>query len=97
MAYASAKVRSPHCPPAGSLIPRHVSHFTVCCNDVMTLQDLAADIEAIKQLKYRYLRAMDTKHWDDFAETMTEDISATYGHRWVMSCTSTTVPIWSST
>jgi 3-phenylpropionate/cinnamic acid dioxygenase small subunit len=41
--------------------------------------DLAADIEAIKQVKYRYLRAMDTKHWDDFAATMTEDIVGAYG------------------
>jgi hypothetical protein len=40
---------------------------------------VAADIEAIKQVKYRYLRAMDTKHWDDFADTMTEDIVGAYG------------------
>ena len=38
-----------------------------------------ADIEAIKQVKYRYLRAMDTKHWDDFADTMTEDVVGSYG------------------
>lgn len=44
----------------------------------MTLDELA-DIEAIKQVKYRYLRAMDTKHWDDFADTMTEDIVGAYG------------------
>ena len=36
-------------------------------------------IEAIKQVKYRYLRALDTKHWDDFAETLTEDIVGDYG------------------
>ncbi|UVO14423.1 nuclear transport factor 2 family protein [Mycobacterium sp. SVM_VP21] len=36
-------------------------------------------IEAIKQVKYRYLRALDTKHWDDFADTLTEDVSADYG------------------
>ena len=44
--------------------------------------DLAArlaDIEAIKQVKYRYLRALDTKHWDDFADTLAEDIKADYG------------------
>jgi SnoaL-like domain len=54
----------------------------MCCNDVMSPHDLAAniaDIEAIKQVKYRYLRAMDTKHWDDFADTMTEDIIGAYG------------------
>jgi hypothetical protein len=44
----------------------------------MTLDDLA-DIEAIKQVKYRYLRGMDTKHWDDFAATMTEDVVGAYG------------------
>jgi hypothetical protein len=38
-----------------------------------------ADIEAIKQVKYRYLRALDTKHWDDFADTLAEDIKADYG------------------
>ena len=36
-------------------------------------------IEAIKRVKYRYLRALDTKHWDDFAETLTEDIVGEYG------------------
>ena len=40
---------------------------------------LTADIEAIKQVKYRYLRALDTKHWDDFADTLAEDIKADYG------------------
>lgn len=50
----------------------------MCCNDLMTLDDLA-DIEAIKQVKYRYLRALDTKHWDDFADTLAEDIKADYG------------------
>ncbi|ATA27462.1 bile acid 7-alpha dehydratase BaiE [Mycobacterium lepraemurium] len=44
----------------------------------MTLDDLA-DIEAIKQVKYRYLRALDTRHWDDFADTLAEDITADYG------------------
>lgn len=45
----------------------------------MTPHDVAADIEAIKQVKYRYLRALDTKHWDDFADTLAEDITADYG------------------
>ncbi|MCV7097962.1 nuclear transport factor 2 family protein [Mycobacterium kubicae] len=48
----------------------------MCCNDVMSLAD---DVEAIKQVKYRYLRALDTKHWDDFAETLTEDVRGDYG------------------
>lgn len=38
-----------------------------------------ADVEAIKRVKYRYLRALDTKHWDDFADTLTEDIVGDYG------------------
>ena len=36
-------------------------------------------IEAIKRVKYRYLRALDTKHWDDFADTLTDDIAGDYG------------------
>jgi len=36
-------------------------------------------IEAIKRVKYRYLRALDTKHWDDFEDTLTEDIIGDYG------------------
>ena len=44
----------------------------------MTPEDLA-DIEAIKQVKYRYLRSLDTKRWDDFTATLAEDIKADYG------------------
>ena len=54
----------------------------MCCNDVMSRQDLTseiADIEAIKQVKYRYLRALDTKRWDDFADTLTDDVIGDYG------------------
>ncbi|TAM64089.1 nuclear transport factor 2 family protein [Mycobacterium sp.] len=50
----------------------------MCCNDGMTLDELA-DIEAIKQVKYRYLRALDTKRWDDFADTLAEDVIGDYG------------------
>ena len=32
-----------------------------------------ADIEAIKRLKARYFRLMDTKRWDDFALVFAED------------------------
>lgn len=42
------------------------------------MADLDA-LEAIKRVKYRYLRALDTKHWDDFADTLTEDIVGDYG------------------
>jgi hypothetical protein len=45
----------------------------MCCNDLM------GDIEAIKQVKYRYLRALDTKDWDTYADTMTEDVTGDYG------------------
>jgi 3-phenylpropionate/cinnamic acid dioxygenase small subunit len=41
--------------------------------------DVSADVEAIKQVKYRYLRAFDTKHWDDFSATLTEDAIGDYG------------------
>lgn len=37
------------------------------------------DIDEIKGVKYRYLRALDTKHWDDFADTMTDDVIGDYG------------------
>lgn len=48
----------------------------------MSRQDLTsamADIEAIKQVKYRYLRALDTKRWDEFADTLTDDVIGDYG------------------
>jgi hypothetical protein len=45
----------------------------MCCNDAMS------DVDAIKQVKYRYLRALDTKHWDEFADTLTEDVTGDYG------------------
>ena len=37
------------------------------------------DIDEIERVKYRYLRALDTKNWDDFADTLTEDIVGDYG------------------
>ncbi|MEH3131560.1 MAG: nuclear transport factor 2 family protein [Mycolicibacterium neoaurum] len=43
------------------------------------MADIARDMHDIKQVKYRYLRALDTKHWDDFAATLTEDIDGDYG------------------
>lgn len=38
-----------------------------------------ADLRAIETLKYRYLRALDTKDWSAFAETLTEDVTGNYG------------------
>ena len=36
------------------------------------------DVDDIKQVKYRYLRALDTKHWDEFADTLTDDVIGDY-------------------
>lgn len=38
-----------------------------------------ADIHEITELKYRYARTLDNKLWDEFADTLTEDVQATYG------------------
>jgi SnoaL-like domain len=40
--------------------------------------DLAA-LEEIRQLKYRYLRCVDLKRWDEIAEVFTTDATAEYG------------------
>ena len=40
-----------------------------------------ATLEELKRLKYRYLTALDSKHWDDFAATLAPDVRADYGHR----------------
>lgn len=37
-----------------------------------------AEIEAIKRLKYRYMRCLDLKRWDEMEECFTEDASAAY-------------------
>jgi len=42
--------------------------------------DLIA-LEEIRRAKYRYLRCVDRKLWDDLAGTLTEDAVATYGTR----------------
>jgi len=36
------------------------------------------DIEDIKRLKYAYLRCLDTKRWDELADTFTEDATSAY-------------------
>jgi len=38
-------------------------------------------LEELRQLKYRYLRSLDLKQWDEFADTLAEDIEASYGSR----------------
>ena len=40
----------------------------------MTMEDLIA-IEEIKQLKARYCYYLDMKEWDNFVETLTEDVT----------------------
>lgn len=37
------------------------------------------EIHEICRLKYRYLRAVDQKLWDDLADCMTDDATASYG------------------
>jgi hypothetical protein len=36
-------------------------------------------LEQLRQLKYRYLRTLDLKRWDDFADTLTPDVTTNYG------------------
>lgn len=43
----------------------------------MTPDDLV-DIEQIKQLKYRYMRCLDQKRWDEVADLFTPDAVASY-------------------
>jgi hypothetical protein len=38
-----------------------------------------AEIEEIKQLKARYFRLMDTKHWSEWRELLTDDCVMRYG------------------
>ena len=44
----------------------------------MDLMDLAT-IEEIRQVKYRYLRCVDLKQWDELAGVFTPDATADYG------------------
>ena len=37
------------------------------------------EIEAIKRLKYRYMRCLDQKRWAELAECFTEDATTAYG------------------
>jgi hypothetical protein len=36
------------------------------------------DVEQIRQLKYRYLRSLDTKQWDEFGDCFVPDATADY-------------------
>ncbi len=37
------------------------------------------ELEKIRRLKYRYLRCVDLKRWDEIGEVFTEDATADYG------------------
>jgi hypothetical protein len=37
--------------------------------------------DELRRLKYRYLRTLDLKQWDEFASTLTADVQASYGAR----------------
>jgi hypothetical protein len=41
--------------------------------------DRVLDIESIKQLKYRYLRTLDLKRWEEFAEVFLPEATGDYG------------------
>ncbi|WP_242676583.1 nuclear transport factor 2 family protein [Rhodococcus sp. ABRD24] len=43
-----------------------------------TVEELDA-LEDLRQLKYRYFRTLDLKRWDEFADTLADDIVASYG------------------
>jgi len=43
------------------------------------MTDHRADVEAITRLKYRYLRLLDTKQWDEFATCFAPEATADYG------------------
>lgn len=43
----------------------------------MSLEELEA-IEAIKRLKYKYMRCIDRKEWEELADCFTEDATAAY-------------------
>ncbi|WP_010541025.1 nuclear transport factor 2 family protein [Dietzia alimentaria] len=47
----------------------------------MTSRDRRDDIDAIKSLKYRYLRCVDLRLWDELAQTLGPEVTATYGKR----------------
>ena len=43
--------------------------------------DQTNDLEAIRQLKARYFRLMDTQQWEAWADCFTADVSAFYEGR----------------
>ena len=47
----------------------------------MSTPDRRDDIDAIKALKYRYLRCVDLRLWDELAQTLAPEVTASYGKR----------------
>lgn len=47
----------------------------------MTTADRRDDIDAIKALKYKYLRCVDLRLWDELAQTLAAEVTASYGKR----------------
>lgn len=45
----------------------------------MDVLDGPRSIEEIRQVKYRYLRCVDLKLWDEIGDTLTEDATLDYG------------------
>ncbi|MGB6180672.1 MAG: nuclear transport factor 2 family protein [Rhodococcus sp. (in: high G+C Gram-positive bacteria)] len=55
------------------------------------------DVELIRRVKYRYLRALDTKDWELYADTLTEDVITDYGAHLKFSNRDEVVTFMSST
>ena len=45
----------------------------------MTILTTMLELEAIKRLKYRYIRCLDQKLWDELEECFIPDAVASYG------------------
>lgn len=51
----------------------------------MDAAETLLELEAIKRLKYKYWRTLDTKQWDDFASTFIPEATADYGPKLVFT------------
>jgi hypothetical protein len=74
--HASTVVREAHQEVAGRL---HRGVIGSGSPYVRGMTDHSADVAAITRLKYRYLRLLDTKQWDEFATCFAPDATADYG------------------
>jgi len=53
---------------------------TKTCSSLRRVKNVDA-LESLRRLKYRYLRSLDLKQWDEFADTLAADVTASYGPR----------------